>query len=478
MDDERKYNKWSDKTFRWLKDNSRVFHEVAAQFNAMGYDWMTPGSVAAPMAKEYHGWSDDIGRHVGWDHFALHHRIGGEPYVNNDIEWQFVAGWDLMDHLQGDIGRGLKAWFTTLKDLGPTKRQGANSIRTLTDYLENNPDDPLGLKQYIGHYDLLLQRTSGLPEFMQNDPTRPNYWTMEDTVRLNAQLWAWNEVQADKWFQKKCESDNEFRKYWEDIEPAERDALRGQYWTLGPAQMEAKYRENVKKNQGSYRPELGPDGSGGYDMYRNAKGVAAQLEGPHSDTAPDATRLAPLNPLPADFSKHPAGAPGPVKDTEPQAENNPPVERPSADNPAKLDSAPAAGPSISSDGPTDPGIDVGAAPPVEVSQDVAPPMPESLPYTDPGLDGGGPDGIEDAGTPVAPVASLLESSTQTPAPSLDSEVDNVRMVLLRLLAEEWRKRDSLPCTQRADMTGITGLHEAPVFPCFEPKVNVFSLSRV
>ncbi len=154
------------------------------------------------------------------------------------------------------------------------------------------------------------------------------------------------------------------------------------------------------------------------------------------------------------------------------------MERPPADNPAKLNSAPA-GPSITSDGSTDPGIDIGAVPIDEVPQDLAPSMPESVPDTDPGLDGGGPGGMEDVGTTVAPVASLQESSTHTRDPTLDSELDDVRTVLIRTLAEEWRKRDSsASAPQMADITAVTGPQEVPVFPCFEPKVNVFSLSRV
>ncbi len=146
---------------------------------------------------------------------------------------------------------------------------------------------------------------------------------MEDTVRLNAQLWAWNEVQADKWFQKKCEIDKGFRIYRDHLSPAEKDALRGQFRTLGPAQMESNYQENIREPDhfGIYKPALGPGGTGGYDMYRNAPDVAAQLKGPLPDAAPDGPRLGPLNPRPADSFKPPAGAPGPVKDTEPQPEN-------------------------------------------------------------------------------------------------------------------------------------------------------------
>ncbi len=141
------YNHWSQATFDWLRSYRQAFQEVVRQYQEMGYDWMTPESVAAPMAKEYHGGSDDPAKNQWRDGFALHNLLGGKPHDNSYFvdEYARVKALELMDNLQGKTGTGIKAVNTILKDLGPTKRQGANSIRTLTDYLENNPDDPLGL---------------------------------------------------------------------------------------------------------------------------------------------------------------------------------------------------------------------------------------------------------------------------------------------------------------------------------------------
>ncbi|MGH8601370.1 MAG: calcium-binding protein, partial [Gammaproteobacteria bacterium] len=154
---------------------------------------------------------------------------------------QFLADYEALlaaDQLD-EHGPEAKVLHPALVDMGPGNFKLATAITLLNDYLCNsdNVGDPLGLSEYVGHYDLLAK-----------DLIDPNSQTTAKFYGLMLQ-------KAERWFTDSGSAHCAYAGEWQALPQEFRDALLVSYVNVGEKKMLERWEVSTANGTKPYEPQ-------------------------------------------------------------------------------------------------------------------------------------------------------------------------------------------------------------------------------